>query len=257
MSRLQRALDAFSGRGLRFLVLEFLIVFLGVYLAFLFQEYGEDRDLAVEREKILVGLKEDLEYFRILFPTFADAMEGNIEDWSGQIDRGAYEDFSSWRFIQPQYDYKVVEYALAADAEIIDFGTYAPLSQLYLELEKLRQAEQLITDIAMRYRAVPEGLERTPVVQLAHADNLKNLERLRDRARDRVNIMRRITALAEQNLEPVNAAFSPERLREIELMLIASTARGGGEQERRLLLNLAREHFPHLTEEELRAAIEP
>jgi len=50
--------------------------------------------------------------------------------------------------------------------------------------------------------------------------------------------------------------FSPERLRKIELLLITNTARSGGEQER-LLLNLAREHFPHLTEEELRKAIEP
>ena len=67
------------------------------------------------------------------------------------------------------------------DAEIIDFETYAPLSQLYLELEKLRQAEELITMIAMEYRPVPEDLEDLPEAQLAHADNLKNLERLRDR----------------------------------------------------------------------------
>jgi hypothetical protein len=39
-------------------VLEFLIVFLGVYLGFLYQEYGEDRDLAVERDKILVGSRK-------------------------------------------------------------------------------------------------------------------------------------------------------------------------------------------------------
>lgn len=113
-------------RGLRFLVLEFLIVFLGVYLAFLFQEYGEDRDLAVEREKILAGLKENLEYFRILFPAFADAMQQQVGRWEAQIGEATYTDFSSWRFIQPQYDSKVVEYALAADAEIIDFETYAP-----------------------------------------------------------------------------------------------------------------------------------
>jgi hypothetical protein len=109
MSRLQKAFTAMSGRTVRFFLLEFLIVFLGVYLAFLFQEYGEDRDLAVEREKILVGLKEDLEYFRIFFPTFAASMEGSIREWEGLIEQGSYRDFSSWRFIQPQYDYTGVE----------------------------------------------------------------------------------------------------------------------------------------------------
>jgi hypothetical protein len=109
----------------------------------------------------------------------------------------------------------------------------------------------------MRYRAVPAELERTPEVQLVHAGNLKNLERLRDRARDRVNIMRRIAGLAEFNLETVNAAFTSERLREIELMLIYNTAQNAGEQERALLLDLTRKHFPHLSEVELREAVGP
>jgi hypothetical protein len=256
LNRFKQGFGAFSGRGLRFLFLEFLIVFLGVYLAFLFQEYGEDRDLAIEREKILVGLKEELEYFRLLFPAFADSMDQNVASWDQLVQSAAYRDFSSWRFIQPQYSYKAVEYALAADAEIIDFETYAPLSQLYLELEKLRQAEELITMIAMEYRPVPEDLEDLPEAQLAHADNLKNLERLRDRGKDRVNILRRIAELAEQNLVTVNAAFSAQRLREIELMLIANTARTFDEQEKTFLLDLIREHFPDLTEAEVREAMD-
>lgn len=257
MQRHDKEWKLLSGRGLQFLVVEFLIIFLGVYLAFLFQEYSEDRDRAVERNKILVGLKEDLEYFRILFPTFAASMEETIEEWDPLIESESYREFSSWRFIQPQYDYKAVEYALAADAEIVDFETYAPLAQLYLELEKLRQAEELITEIGMRYQPVPAGLERTPEVQLAHAANLKNLERLRDRAQDRSNIMQRIAVLAELNLATVNANFSPEELREIELMLLENTAQATRKEERAFLLHLAREHFPELSEEELTAAIDP
>lgn len=276
MRRLETSFKLFSRVGVRFLLLELLIVFLGVYLAFYFQNRSEERKIAVEKEKVMVGLKEDLEYFRIAFPGFVANTQDVIRRWDEKLEAGIYEDFSSWRFIQPQYDYKVVEYALNADAEVVDFELNSALSQLYLELEKLQEAERLITEIAMRYQAVPElaaqsasasesasGSEITPgsdttaaLLHMARMNNHLNLQRLRDRSRDRVEIMQRIVAVSESNLEDINATFTPQQLEDIELMLIGRVLALSEPKGRDALLGFLKQGFPHLTEARMRAALD-
>ena len=102
MSHSEPTFRLLSRRGVKFLAVEFIIIFLGVYLAFLFQNYSEQRKIDIEKEKILIGLKENLEYFRIFFPGFANNAQGNIDRWNSLIDDSNYVDFSNWRFIQPQ-----------------------------------------------------------------------------------------------------------------------------------------------------------
>ena len=255
MSRLEQSFKIFSKQGVKFLLLELVVVFLGVYLAFLFQSYSENQKLESEKEKIMIGLKNDLEYFRIFFPGLSANMKGTIKEWDELIENEKYRDFSSWRFIQPQYDYTVVEYALNVGAEVIDFDMNSDLSKLYTELEKLRQAEELITEIALTYKAVPANLERTAEVQLVHANNLLNLERLRNRAVDRVGIMDRIAELSAQNLVRVNNEFSPKELKEIELLLISKRDIPDNEQEKQFYFRALKEYFPHFTDEEIKKVL--
>jgi hypothetical protein len=255
MSRLEQSFKIFSKQGVKFLLLELVVVFLGVYLAFLFQSYSENQKLKSEKEKIMIGLKDDLEYFRIFFPGLSSGMKGNIAEWEDLIKRDTYRDFSSWRFIQPQYDYAVIEYALNADAEVIDFEMNSDLSKLYTELEKLRQAEELITEIALNYKAVPPNLERTPEVQLIHANNLLNLERLKNRAIDRVGIMDRISELSTQNLIRVNEEFSDQKRKEIELLLISKRDLPDNEQEKQFYFRVLKRAFPDLSDEEIKEVL--
>ena len=255
MSRLEQSFKIFSKQGVKFLLLELVVVFLGVYLAFLFQNYSENQKLESEKEKIMIGLKEDLEYFRIFFPGFSSGMGTNITEWNQLLNEGKYQDFSGWRFIQPQYDYAVVEYALNADAGIIDFEMNSSLSKLYTELEKLRQAEELITTIALNYNAVPSDVERTPEIQLVHQNNLLNLKRLKSRAEDRVGIMQRVAQLSEESLALINKEFSDKELNEIELRLINKAVVSESEQEKKYYLNVLKRYFPKLSEEEIKGAL--
>ncbi len=256
MTRIEKSYKFFSANGFKFLIFELIIVFLGVYGAFLFQSYSESKKLESEKEKIMIGLKADLEYFRIFFPGFASSMNTNISKWDELLTEQKYEDFSSWRFIQPQYDYTVVEYALNVGAELIDFEMNSLLSQLYTELEKLRQAEELITLTAQNYKAVPANVEQTSEIQMAHQNNLLNLKRLRDRAEDRVKIMGRVASLSEENLKLVNAEFSLQQLREVELLLIKKRGASATEQEKQFYLNILGQYFPNLTKEEIKEALE-
>ncbi len=255
MSRLEHSFKLFSKNGMKFLLLELIIVFLGVYLAFLFQNYSENQKLKTEKEKIMIGLKEDLEYFRIFFPGFISSMNNDIEGWNQLIADDSYEDFSDWRFIQPQYDYTVVEYALDADAEVIDFEMNSSLSKLYTELEKLRQAEELITITAQNYKAVPPNESRTTEIQILHANNLLNQRRLANRAQDRVGIMQRVATLSEENLKQINAEFSDSELKEIELLLIGKRASDIPPNQTEFYIQVLKQFFPNLTEEEIRDAL--
>ncbi len=255
MSRLEQSFKIFSKQGVKFLLLELVVVFLGVYLAFLFQSYSEDQKLETEKEKIMIGLKDDLEYFRVFFPGLSGSMKSTISEWEELIENDTYRDFSGWRFIQPQYDYTVVEYALNADAEVIDFDMNSDLSKLYTELEKLRQAEELITQIALNYKDVPSNLERTSEVQLVHASNLLNLKRLKARATDRVAIMDRIAELSALNLERVNDEFSDKERKEIELLLISKRDIPDNEQEKQFYFRALKNYFPHFTDEEIKGVL--
>lgn len=256
MGRLEWSYQFFSKDGLKFLMLELVIVFLGVYGAFLLQSYSENQKLRSERDKILIGLKEDLEYFRIFFPQFSEDMQQRADEWEDLLANDQYFDYSEWRFIQPQYDYTVVEYALNADADVIDFELNSSLSQLYIELEKLRQAEELITQAGLSYKRVPDTEDPSPEILMAQLNNLQNLKRLKDRALDRVAIMNRIARLSEMNLETINAEFTARELKEIELLLIEKYMDSiASEQEREYLIRQVLIYFPEITEEEVRSQI--
>lgn len=49
----QKKTKLFSAEGIKYLALELFIVFLGVYLAFLFQSYNENRKIRTEQQLIL------------------------------------------------------------------------------------------------------------------------------------------------------------------------------------------------------------
>ncbi|HBX65222.1 MAG: hypothetical protein CL670_06390 [Balneola sp.] len=253
MSRLEKSFEFFSRQGIKFLLLELVIVFLGVYGAFLLQNSNEDRRIDAEKQKILTGVKEELEYFRIFFPGFA----GNdaVAERNVLIQQDEYDDFSNWRFIQPQYNYTAIEYSLGAPAEIIDYDLNADLSTIYREIRKLEHAEELMTTLSMEYKAIPDGLENNAAVQFADENNLLNFVRFNSRADDRARIMNRLADLSAEILPNINSQFPPEYLKDIELSLISENISASSEAELEATIPAVQNFFPNLSEEEIRQAI--
>lgn len=255
MSRLEGAFKLFSKKGFKFLFLELIIVFLGVYLAFLIQSYTAQKQVESEKEKVLIGLKEDLEYFRLFFPGYATNAERLVQNWNETYVSGNYSDFYSWRFIQPQYDYTAIEYALEADADVIDFELNSSVSEVYQELQKLQHTELLITEIAMKYVRVPMELRNEPAGKINEANNMHNFRLFIDRAVDRHRIMNRIAELSGNVLPDINSSFSPDELKAIEVELIAKELNLANEQQVQAYLPMLLNYFPNLSEEEIRAAL--
>ena len=59
-----------NSKNTQFFILERLMIFIGVYLAFLFQDYSEQKKIDREREKILTSLKLQIELFGTSLPEF-------------------------------------------------------------------------------------------------------------------------------------------------------------------------------------------
>lgn len=253
MSRLEQSFKFFSRQGFKFLFLELIIVFLGVYGAFLLQSYSESQRIESEKQKVLTGVKEELEYFRIFFPGYAG--DQDVAEREEMISRDAYVDFSGWRFIQPQYDYTAIEYALEASADVINYDLNAGLSKVYQELRKLQHAEDLITQIAMNYQPVPTEAEENSDIIMVQTTNQLNFKRFTGRTRDRAVIMNRIADYSNELLPDINDEFSEEKRKEIELSLISNNIEAESEEEAAGMATEVQKIFPKLSKEEIQNAI--
>lgn len=249
MARLEKAFKIFTRQGVKFFLIELVVVFLGVYLAFLFQSYVEQKKVHAEKEKIMIGLKKDMEYFRIFFPEYAG--EDQIQEWQKIVTEREYIDFHNWRFIQPQYDYTAIEYALSRNAEVIDYELNSTLAQIYQELQKLEYVENLLTELSMSYKSIPDNAPVNSQILLETENNRLNFLRFVSRYEDRSSIMKRIADISSEYLPHINASFDSKQLKEIELELIQNYATPSNQQEVEAISQALQVYFPNLAKEEI------
>ena len=96
-----------NSKNAQFLILELLMIFIGVYLAFLFQNYWEQKK--IDKEKVLMSLKLELETFRTSFPDFASFQKQKNEEWDSLFRAKETAEFYTWRYLEPQYNFQVIE----------------------------------------------------------------------------------------------------------------------------------------------------
>ncbi|MCE7996514.1 MAG: hypothetical protein HEP71_31370 [Roseivirga sp.] len=212
------------GDKARWLVLELLVVFVGVYLAFLFQGYSENNKIVKEREKVFASLKSELEFFRVQMPGRSGYTLNRWKEAKAFERKGEYRDFSYWRFLEPQYGYQVVEYAINIEnSDIIDFELYDKLQSLYATIRRLEHAERLMMEMAQRYLSIPKSLpESDRGVILRHADNFQNFRRLLEYIEHRAQNQQDVADRSKDCLDIINARMNADTRRKIEVDLIKS-----------------------------------
>lgn len=205
------------GDKIRWLALELLVVFIGVYLAFLFQSYNEQRKNEREREKVLVSLKKEVEKFRISSPLNSTGQRNQLSKWKLAFSKGEVIRFDTWRFLEPQYNFQVIEYAINLQGiEIIEFELYEAISELYREIKQLEHAERRMTNMSDRYSPVPKDLSETSeTYQLLTSQNLFHFQKFIGAATDRVNNLDEVAARARKIVAMINQRLSFEKQQEI------------------------------------------
>ena len=210
------------GDKLRWLSLELLVVFIGVYLAFLFNAYSENKKISSENEKVLTSLKKETEEFRLSFPLQAQGMLANVRKWQAAYDSGNVADYYDWRFLEPQYNDQVIEYAIALKgSEIVDFELYEALLQLNREIKQLEHAERLMTETSNRFNNIPQDLSRNSDLYKAYkAQNLFYFYKFINYSRDRWSNLLEVSKKSQRVVDLINQRLSTEKRLAIEVDIL-------------------------------------
>ena len=239
------------GDKAKWIILELFVVFVGVYMAFLFQQYSENQKLSQEKDKVLMSLKAELDDFRTSFPRFANYQANKSQEWDSLFAAQEVGDFYQWRYLEPQYNYKILEYALNQEGtDIVSFELYDELSKLHSFIKRLEHAERMMTEHGMRYRNIAQSWSKESMeYQTRNADNRFNFFKFRIAANDRTGNLREVAKRSEQIVQIVNEELGEKKTREAEIKMLNSylDANLGEDFVREVFM----EYFPEYSKEEL------
>jgi hypothetical protein len=138
--------------------LDLLIVITGVTVAFLLNNWSIQKSERAERTKILISLQGELKSMQKLFPSMADYQLKMSKSWDSLHSLGHHSDFHHYYYLQPQYNYSVIEYAInTRNSAIVDFRLHEKLLLLYQNIKMLEESEVYMTRIALEYRPNEDG----------------------------------------------------------------------------------------------------
>jgi hypothetical protein len=237
---------------LAWVLIDLIIVIIGVYSAFLIQNYATEKSNTKEREKVYSALKYELEFFRFLGPEMSSFMKDAYVRFDSIRDKGQVADFSNWIYIQPQYSYQIVEYAINLQGnEVIDFQMQQLLQNLYVEIKRLEYAERKIEEFSNEYASIPLDLDsKSPEVTLLKQKNRDNFEWFLTYFSARGGILARTGEVASEALPLINQRLDPIVRRNIEEDLITSQLKRFSSAEG--IIPIIMKQFPDFTEEDIR-----
>jgi hypothetical protein len=240
------------GAKVKWVLIELIVVFLGVYFAFVLNNVKESNETKKEQRKVYAALKRELEYFRVYFPGRAAYNEAQVKNFVSKAQNEDSPDFSEWRFTQPQYNYQVLDYAInIRNSDIIDFELYVALQELYGNLQRLENTEKQITATAGKYRSVSHDLNPSSQEYAGRVgDNRIQLRRFLQFMRDRAANLKETANTSEATLTILNERMGFEFRKAIELDLIKEQVKKPEDLED--LQPIINRFFPHLSEEEIK-----
>ena len=234
-------------------LVELVIVFTGVYLAFFLNNMQEEKYIQQESEKIWSSLKIELEGIRLAFPLWAENQEQNNVEWDSLFAIDEIGDFYTWRYIQPQYDFTTIQYAIdSREGSIVDFDMYKRLTTLYQRIQQLEHSENLMTEMGLRYKNIPKGMDKNPDYWILFGENKLLFYKFIDFSKMRTGILRRIAKLSEDLLNIINQKLGEERQKVLEKEFIQQQIiTVGADAPKEVLEARIKENFPSLSDADI------
>lgn len=167
--------------------------------------------------------------------------------------QGKYSSFLDYRFIEPQYDYQTVAYALnVQNNDIVDFELYDQLQSLFVEIKKIEYVERLLTETSRQYKSIPPKLSKeSPLFASLDSENRDNFIRFITLIEDRSQISARIAEASTSAMPVVNERLGQRKAREIEEQLIRENMDRVVQSEEDAV-RVGKQLFPNFSETELR-----
>ncbi len=251
MKRLRRL--NLKGISLRNIIIELIIVFCGVYMAFYLNDREEEKQINQQSIRILKSLMIELEQMRITFPDQSAFMKEKVNEWVDLYQKKEWGDYYDWRYLQPQYNYTVLEYAInERETEIIDFALYKELMRLYKNIRQLEEAERYMTSMGYEYHPRVQEPSSDPEIQRLREENLFHFYKFINAANDRSNALGRVAGIAENCLDLIRDKFTRQENIEITSELCQMFVDSGdGTYNRKTLEPLLKQAFPDYSDDEV------
>lgn len=234
-------------------LIDLLIVFIGVYLAFLFNGYSESQKNRQQQIKVLNSLKYELEILRFKMPETEAYQADEIKKWQAAMAKDSIIDFYHFLFIQPQYDYTALEYAINInEVEVVNYELFSSLRKLYNDIKRLESSENLMTNTAEQFRSIPTEVKKSSTeYQARFADNRFYFFRFIKYAQARKENMGRIAESAKAALIHINKNMDHAQRISIEKeLLIRHLQRLQKLPPKLAALEGIKRFFPHFTKKE-------
>ncbi len=235
---------------------ELIVVFVGVYLAFVLSNYSENQKIELQKKKILISLKSELAFMMGMYPGMAQYQEKMVKNWKDSLKQNIIDDFFEYRYVQPQYNYMVLEYAInGRETGVVEFSLYKKLLHVYQAIKQVEYAEEKMTEFGAQYHPIAESHSRdynSPV--FLHNQFL--FSRFIVFANDRAGILRRIASSAAEVLIQIDSKFTVEELAAIEKEILTDyfSSRQGRMREEDVY-EYAKGMFPKMSEARIREII--
>ncbi len=198
-------LRALSGPAL---LAELVIVFLGVYLAFLLSNFQAEKQEAADRTRVLTLIQLGVRQYGELFAGMAEYHENANATFREELASGTIPDYGETIFLAPQYPIEAIRYILTnASYDLFNIDVYVPLIEYLSRIQRLMYVEEKLVELSERYMPLPPPSDPS----YAHVQReqqqyarryLLYLDRRKILAADLANRARQLDPLLEQVATP-------------------------------------------------------
>ncbi len=138
------------------LLLELLIVFVGVYLAFLLAEFQEQKQRERSFQRIVQILDVGLERYAQAFGAMAQYHDRENTAIRDALAAGQLPSFGDVYYPAPQYPMDVIDYIATEEAfRVFDVAYYTELIAFSNGVQRLMYIEEKLVQAAERYQPLP------------------------------------------------------------------------------------------------------
>jgi len=138
------------------LILDLIIVFIGVTLAFLFTHYQEQEKLKRETTNLLTLFELNLNDYEELFGGFTIYLEKYNEQFETQLKKGIIANYEGVTFPSPQYPIEAIDLINNQGYEVLEPGIYIKLSAFSNAIRRMIYTEQKLVEISEKYIQLPD-----------------------------------------------------------------------------------------------------
>lgn len=135
---------------------DLVIVFIGVYLAFLFSNYQEGKKQQRDGQRVIAVLKVGLQRYSNTFTNIAGYHEQKNAEIRASLEGNEIPYFGGSYYPAPQYPLDVVNFILTRESfEVFDVDIYVHLTQFSNAIQRIMYIEEKIALTSEEFRYLP------------------------------------------------------------------------------------------------------